>query len=154
MKHIIFLSVIIHRVVGFSGHGVMTTPSRLQMYEENLRCDNDKYCQRKDSNRRRIIISLLGTTLYPLCSDADEPSNIQMRSQADDEDPIAAFSKSLQNMSFDADSSIDVSKDTSPSFDGISLPSALVEDTGSDLGQAIQQKKQEQKRRVDPRTHG
>ena len=163
MKHKVFVLAIIHGVIydsveGFSGNGMMATRSRLQMkmvYDANLHCDDDEYRHQKDSNRRRIIITtLLGPALYPLCSDADEPSNIQMRSQADDEDPIAAFSKSLQNMSFNSDSIIDASKDSSPSFNDISLPSSVSEDIGSDLGQAIQQKKQEQKRRVDPRTHG
>lgn len=104
-----------------------------------------------NANRRHVIVSIMGA--FPLASGADEPSNIQLKSQADEEDPIVLFGKSLMDMSFDSNESI--VKDSSSSFDDISLPSSLPEATeGGDLSQALEQKRLDQKRRIDPRTHG
>ena len=94
--------------------------------------------------------------MCPLLSNADEPSTIQIKSQADLEDPLAAFGKSLQEMTFDNPTGGEVSKEEeSSSFRGSAVPSsASGESAGGDLGKAIEQIKLEQKRRIDPRTHG
>jgi hypothetical protein len=109
-----------------------------------------------NANRRHVIVSIMGAfplASFPLASGADEPSNIQLKSQADEEDPIVLFGKSLMDMSFDSNESI--VKDSSSSFDDISLPSSLPEAAeGGDLSQALEQKRLDQKRRIDPRTHG
>ena len=110
---------------------------------------------------------------------ADEPNNLYYKAKADEEDPLAVFSKSLQSMSSSSSSTLDNTTErsgasstsasststtnsdsgaSSLSFSDIALPSSG-DDSGSssgagDLGMALQQKKEEQKGRVDPRTHG
>ena len=107
------------------------------------------------ANRRNFIASVTGSlaSLTPLITNADEPSNVQVKSKADEEDPIAAFGRSLQDMSFDSTAIEKASDKGSPSYSDISLPSSLPKtNEGGDLSQAIQQMKD--KKRVDPRTHG
>jgi hypothetical protein len=101
------------------------------------------------------MLAITGTLSFPFVTNADEPSNISYKSPADQEDPLAVFDKSLQNMSFD--SSDTGEKSGSASFSDITLPSSLpqvAEEGGGDLSKAIEESKLKQKRRVDPRTHG
>jgi hypothetical protein len=108
-----------------------------------------------NTSRRQIIESIIGAMILPILCNADEPSNVQIKSQADDEDPIAVFGQSLQDMNFDNSPSGFMSTHDSPSFSDILLPSSSPEVIGKgDLGEALEQKKREQKRRIDPMTHG
>ena len=108
-----------------------------------------------DLTRRYAIISI-GALMCPQLSNADEPSTIRIKSQSDLEDPLAAFGKSLQEMTFDNPSSGGISKEDPSSFSGSAVPSSSSsgDSVGGDLGKAIEQMKLEQKRRIDPRTHG
>ena len=143
------------------------------------------------SRRQSITLSIatiLSTTSVAITTKqqpahADEPNNLYYKAKADEEDPLAVFSKSLQSMSSSSSSSSSSTLDnttersgasstrasststtnsdsgaSSLSFSDIALPSSG-DDSGSssgagDLGMALQQKKEEQKGRVDPRTHG
>mmetsp|Transcript_11567 Transcript_11567/g.24666 ORF Transcript_11567/g.24666 Transcript_11567/m.24666 type:complete len:205 (+) Transcript_11567:173-787(+) len=110
------------------------------------------------------VSALLFPTLHPQSANADDPANLYYRSKADEDDPLAVFGKSLQNMSFDS-TGTSLSPPESGSenassltFSDIAPPSSSSESTppmgGGDLNKALQEKKESQKRRVDPRTHG
>ena len=97
---------------------------------------------------------------------ADEPNNVYYKSKADIEDPLVVFGKSLENMnsgSNDSSSSNNISSSVadSLSFSDIALPTSKEASISSsppimegDLGRALKEKKDSQKRAVDPRTHG
>ncbi|KAL3777210.1 hypothetical protein HJC23_013755 [Cyclotella cryptica] len=119
--------------------------------------DEPKITEKLPSRRRAILSILGGSVLSPLLTNADEPSNLYYKSKADEEDPIAVFGKTLQDMSFENTAGNDVNKDGPSSFSDIALPSYLppaTEGGAGDLNKALLEKKLEQKRRVDPRTHG
>ncbi|KAL3766085.1 hypothetical protein ACHAWO_006113 [Cyclotella atomus] len=126
------------------------------------RCQDDAVTTLEWSNmstRRDVLASMSLSTLVPHLCYADDLSNI-VKSQADAEDPIAVFGKSLQNMGFESNGMDNSSSKSSPSFNDISFPSSAPNSDndnstgGDDLNRAIQQMKMEQKRRVDPMTHG
>ena len=95
---------------------------------------------------------------------ADEPNNVYYKSKADIEDPLVVFGKSLENMnsgSNDSSSSNNSSNSVadSLSFNDITLPTSKEASSSQpimegDLGRALKEKKDSQKRAVDPRTHG
>lgn len=97
---------------------------------------------------------------------ADEPSNLYYKSKADEEDPLVVFGKSLKNLNIDSSSpdsnSSGGSSITTKSFSDISLPSESTDASsvsqpmgvGGDLTNVLKEKKDSQKRSVDPRTHG
>ena len=105
------------------------------------------------------IATAAAVILHPQTSNADEPNNLYYKSKADEEDPLAVFGKSLQNMSVDS-STTEASKDAPSdnlSFSDIALPvdaTTPAPSMGGDLNKAIQEKKDSQQRRIDPRTHG
>jgi len=132
---------------------------------------NTKY----SSSRRNFASSIVAGTTFataaaiidpifcPPSASADEPNNLYYKSKADEEDPLAAFGKSLQNTNnADSSSSVPNSSGTdasSFSFSDIALPSdddasSPPSQMGGDLGKALQEMKEAQKGRVDPRTHG
>ena len=96
---------------------------------------------------------------------ADEPSNLYYKSKADEDDPLVVFGKTLENMNIDSSSS-DSSNSSGgsalpKSFSDISLPSESTDASsesppmgGGDLTKVLKEKKDSQKRSVDPRTHG
>jgi len=97
---------------------------------------------------------------------ADEPSNLYYKSKADEEDPLVVFGKSLENLNVDSsspDSNSSGGSSIAPkSFSDISLPSESTDvssvsqpmGVGGDLTNVLNEKKDSQKRSVDPRTHG
>ena len=97
---------------------------------------------------------------------ADEPSNLYYKSKADEEDPLVVFGKSLKNLNIDSsspDSNSSGGSSIAPkSFRDISLPSESTDASsvsqpmgvGGDLTNVLKEKKDSQKRSVDPRTHG
>ena len=97
---------------------------------------------------------------------ADEPSNLYYKSKADEEDPLVVFGKSLENLNIDSsspDSNSSGGSSIAPkSFSDISLPSESTDASsvsqpmgvGGDLTNVLKEKKDSQKRSVDPRTHG
>ncbi|KAL9186031.1 hypothetical protein ACHAXT_005269 [Thalassiosira profunda] len=91
---------------------------------------------------------------------ADEPSNLYYKSKADEEDPLAVFGKSLQSAGVDSGaggSSKEGSGGAPLSLSDIALPSsaeAPSAEGGGDLNRALKEKKDSQKRQIDPRTHG
>ncbi|KAL7471388.1 hypothetical protein ACHAXS_011680 [Conticribra weissflogii] len=107
---------------------------------------------------------------FPTESVADEPSNLYYRSQADDEDPLVTFGKSLQSAGGTFQSSSDDSKgeneikysqsanniggDAAPSMLDIALPSPSSSSASAPLSLDEAIKVESQKRRIDPRTHG
>jgi hypothetical protein len=123
----------------------------------NVNLNDEQGMNEKLPSRRRTILSILGVALLsPVVSKADEPSNFHYKSRADEDDPLVVFGKTLQDMSFENTASNDGNKDEPPSFSDVALPSFLPQATeeGGDLNKTLQDKKLEQKRRVDPRTHG
>mmetsp|Transcript_20520 Transcript_20520/g.37017 ORF Transcript_20520/g.37017 Transcript_20520/m.37017 type:complete len:213 (-) Transcript_20520:505-1143(-) len=114
-----------------------------------------------------IASSAVAAILYPThpqSANADDPSNLYYKSKADEEDPLAVFGKSLQNMSVDFSSTPETSTkgaDAPLSFNDIVLPTSSQSDTipstspmgGGDLNKALQVKKESQKRSVNPLTH-
>ncbi|KAL7477900.1 hypothetical protein ACHAW6_003685 [Cyclotella cf. meneghiniana] len=126
-----------------------------EYYNENL--NDERGTTEKLRSRRRTILSILGVALLsPVVAKADEPSNLHYKSRADEDDPLVVFGKTLQDMSLESMTSNEGNKDGVPSFSDVALPSFLPQGTdgGGDLNKALQEKKVEQKRRVDPRTHG
>ena len=105
------------------------------------------------------IATAAAVILHPWTANADEPNNLYYKSKADEEDPLAVFGKSLQNMSADS-STTEASKDAPSdnlSFSDIALPLDAATPSpsmGGDLNKAIQEKKDSQQHRIDPRTHG
>lgn len=97
---------------------------------------------------------------------ADEPSNLYYKSKADEEDPLVVFGKSLEKLNIDSsspDSNSSGGSSIAPkSFSDISLPSESTAASsvsqpmgvGGDLTNVLKEKKDSQKRSVDPRTHG
>ena len=97
---------------------------------------------------------------------ADEPSNLYYKSKADEEDPLVVFGKSLEKLNIDSsspDSNSSGGSSIAPkSFRDISLPSESTDASsvsqpmgvGGDLTNVLKEKKDSQKRSVDPRTHG
>jgi hypothetical protein len=144
-----------------SRRSIVRTLQQKTIYHVSERFQDDDLATlewRDAITRRKVLASMALSSLVPYMCYADEPSNI-IKSQADAEDPIAVFGKSLQNMNFDNNESDSSSSKPSPSFDDVSFPySTPNSDNGSagggDLNRAIQQIKMEQKRRVDPMTHG
>ena len=89
---------------------------------------------------------------------ADEPNNMYYKSKADIEDPLVVFGKSLENMNSGSNDSSSSVVD-SLSFNDITLPTSKEASSSppimeGDLGRALKEKKDSQKRAVDPRTHG
>ena len=123
-----------------------------------------------DGVSREDFVSLISSTLFstmllpvnPQSANADEPTIY--KSKADEEDPLVVFGKSLENMNLDPSSSSSTSsggdvKGGSLSFGGIALPSDASSTPpqmgdGGDLGNALKERKESQKRAIDPRTHG
>lgn len=113
-------------------------------------------------NRRQITsaaVGLIAAILYNACiANADEPSNMYFKSKSDgEEDPLVVFDRSLEEMN--SNDSASSKPKGSLSFGDISLPAeSSVEFSPSsavgDLGSTIERKKDSQKRRIDPRTHG
>ena len=95
---------------------------------------------------------------------ADEPNNIYYKSKADIEDPLVVFGKSLENMNSGSNDSSSSNNSRSSvadslSFNDIALPTSNEASSSppimeGDLGKALKEKKDSQKRAVDPRTHG
>ena len=96
---------------------------------------------------------------------ADEPNNIYYKSKADIEDPLVVFGKSLENMNSGSNDSSSSNNSRSSvadtlSFSDIALPTSKEASSSrtpimeGDLGRALKEKKDSQKRAVDPRTHG
>lgn len=96
---------------------------------------------------------------------ADEPNNVYYKSKADIEDPLVVFGKSLENMNSGSNDSSSSSNSSSSSvadslsFSDIALPTSKEASSSppimeGDLGRALKEKKDSQKRAVDPRTHG
>ena len=97
---------------------------------------------------------------------ADEPNNVYYKSKADIEDPLVVFGKSLENMNSGSNDSSSSSNNSSSSvadslsFSDIALPTSKEASSSrtpimeGDLGRALKEKKDSQKRAVDPRTHG
>jgi len=115
------------------------------------------------TNRRSFVssssVTIASTILPNLNANADELNNLHYKSKADgDDDPLVVFGKSLEDGTNSSNSS-DVSsstKDTSLSFSDISLPSTddAISSPPPDLSKALKERKDSQKRSVDPRTHG
>ena len=96
---------------------------------------------------------------------ADEPNNVYYKSKADIEDPLVVFGKSLENMNSGSNASSSSNNSRSSvadtlSFSDIALPTSKEASSSrtpimeGDLGRALKEKKDSQKRAVDPRTHG
>ena len=96
---------------------------------------------------------------------ADEPNNVYYKSKADIEDPLVVFGKSLENMNSGSNDSSSSNNSRSSvadtlSFSDIALPTSKEASSSrtpimeGDLGRALKEKKDSQKRAVDPRTHG
>ena len=97
---------------------------------------------------------------------ADEPNNVYYKSKADIEDPLVVFGKSLENMNSGSNDSSRSNNSSSSSiagslsFSDIALPTSKEASSSrtpimeGDLGRALKEKKDSQKRAVDPRTHG
>jgi len=134
-------------------------------YENDI---NIHQCDNKQSNvftsRRSFVsssITIASTILPNLNANADELNNLHYKSKADGgEDPLVVFGKSLENMGADStnDSAGSNTKDASSlSFSDISLPQSTDDTMSSpppDLNKALKERKDSQKRSVDPRTHG
>lgn len=144
---------------------------------ENLATQRER---RKFLQKASYVYFAIIASSFPTDSLADEPSNLFYRSQADDEDPLVTFGKSLQSASgsfnnFSPGSSSSSGGDggdgsekikksangngggAAPSVFDITLPSSSSSPPSSasaplSLDEAI--KVESQKRRIDPRTHG
>jgi len=113
------------------------------------------------TSRRSFVsssITIASTILPNLNANADELNNLHYKSKADgDDDPLVVFGKSLENMGTDSGNGDSSTKDASLSFSDISLPESTDETIASpppDLSKALKERKDSQKRSVDPRTHG
>mmetsp|Transcript_3683 Transcript_3683/g.7224 ORF Transcript_3683/g.7224 Transcript_3683/m.7224 type:complete len:232 (+) Transcript_3683:45-740(+) len=144
---------------------------------ENLVTQRER---RKFLQKASFAFFAIITSSFPAASLADEPSNLFYRSQADDEDPLVTFGKSLQSASSSFQNSSPGSYSSSGGDGGggseklsqsansngggaarsvfdITLPSSSSSpppsaSTPLSLDEAI--KVESQKRRIDPRTHG
>ena len=175
------LSVSINGSSGTASAFVSDTPiikrvslSKFERFATNINSENHmndinihQYNRQSNvfTSRRSFVsssVTIASTILYHPNhnANADELNNLHYKSKADgDEDPLAVFGKSLENMGTDSANGSDVSstKDTSLSFNDISLPQST-DDISSqpppDLNKALKERKDSQKRSVDPRTHG
>lgn len=130
----------------------------------------DGFCAPSSSpclSRRQFVASVASAATFAagaVTAHADEPSNLYYRSKADgDVDPLVTFGKSLENRV--ADGSKQADGGGSLSFSDIAIPSLDADGSsssspgsaiagGEDLGKALKEKRESQKRAIDPRTHG